>query len=345
MVKITQFLIENLKNEKLIFPKLARKEFSSYNQSVQQTFNSVFDNTNLKTELKQFLAAQIEEFKIENDVNLILNIVLIGSNLSSIKYANLKQKLGSKLGVEVVIHSFSGKESDIHHQIKSLINQIKQSFEGAENVHHGLIFQLPLEDKFLSYLNQIPVFSDVDLLSENWPYLLDQLVLWPTVQAIQLCLYEMINNDLGNEYPQKSINFNRSNINLKGKTVAVIGQGKLVGYPTLNWLAKTEATIISINKDTKNPELLTSQADILISGTGIPNLINSKWVKDGSILIDAGTSDVEGSLEGDIDSNNLPPNCILCPSPGGIGPITVLCLFWNLLETAKLRLVNKSLGK
>jgi methylenetetrahydrofolate dehydrogenase (NADP+) / methenyltetrahydrofolate cyclohydrolase len=281
----------------------------------------IFDNQKLKTNLKEKLAKDVAKYKSKYNSDLILNIVLIGDNLSSVKYVNLKKKIGAEIGVKVIIHKYSGEEKDIHLKLEKLLEKVNNSKEN----YQGLIFQLPLASEFQIYLDQVNEYSDIDLLSNKWPILLNKGILWPTVQAIQLCLYEIIFNK-----------FEENLINLKGKTVAVVGQGVLVGTPVLNWLTKTEATIISINKDTKNPELLTKQADILISGVGVPKLINSNWLKPGSILIDAGTSDVQGSLQGDIDAENLPENFILCPSPGGIGPITVLSLFWNVLRLAKI---------
>ncbi len=313
--------------------------------------STIFSNASLKLRLKNFLISEIAEYN-KLYLPLVLNIVLIGDNLSSIKYVNLKQKLGAELGVKVVIHKFSGQEEDIHFKIQSLLKVIELS-KLESSSYQGIIFQLPLAQEFAKYIEQVPVFSDVDLLSNNWPNLLNKNIFWPTVQAIQLCLYEIINSKSAvqkTEETSKSSQISEfdsktnlvvdekiipDKINLKGKTVAVVGQGKLVGSPTLNWLAKTEATIISINKDTKNPETLTKQADIVISGVGVPNLINSSWLKDDAIVIDAGTSDVEGSLIGDVDKNNLSENVVLCPSPGGIGPLTVLCLFWNLLKLAQ----------
>lgn len=322
--------------------------------------STIFSNTNLKLKLKNYLIAEIEQYNNLNEP-LTLNIVLIGENLSSIKYVNLKKKIGAEIGIKVIIHKFDGTEIDIHQKIQSLLKEVNWSNYNSNSnsnsnsntpeilqsnlpsitkpntekraAFQGIIFQLPLAEEFLKYIDQVPVFSDVDLLSNNWPTLLNNNILWPTVSAIQLCLYEMLT------IQNKEFKTNNSEkiLNLKGKTVAVIGQGKLVGSPTLNWLAKTEATIISINKDTIEPKKLTKQADILITGVGVPNLVNSSWLKTNSIIIDAGTSDVQGSLIGDVNKNDLPEKCILCPSPGGIGPLTVLCLFQNLLELGKLR--------
>lgn len=158
-------------------------------------------------------------------------------------------------------------------------------------------------------------------------------------------------------------------IDLKGKIVAVIGQGKLVGAPLLTYLQRRNATIISLNKDSPNKQKLVKNADIVICASGVPNLIKSNWFKNNVIVIDAATSESNGVLVGDLDyleiaqnklnidnlsqscgqnlvknSQNSPEknkknrnkkskslNLWICPSPGGVGPLTVLCIFWNLV--------------
>lgn len=144
-------------------------------------------------------------------------------------------------------------------------------------------------------------------------------------------------------------------LDLTGKIVAVIGQGKLVGNPLLKYLQRRNATIISLNKDTPNKPNLTQTADILICASGVPGLVKTDWLKKNAIVIDAATSESNGVLVGDVDysqidqnenqtnetknfvqdanrksSNSL--NLQICPSPGGVGPLTVLCIFWNLIS-------------
>lgn len=41
---------------------------------------------------------------------------------------------------------------------------------------------------------------------------------------------------------------------------------------------------------TKNPEQITSQADIVVSDVGIPNLVQGNWLKPGAVVIDMGTN-------------------------------------------------------
>jgi 5,10-methylene-tetrahydrofolate dehydrogenase/methenyl tetrahydrofolate cyclohydrolase len=63
--------------------------------------------------------------------------------------------------------------------------------------------------------------------------------------------------------------------------------------------------------------------------------VDTKWFHPKAIIIDASTSEVDGYLSGDIGLENIYPTNLLCPSPGGIGAITVLYLFYNLLKLNK----------
>ncbi len=130
-------------------------------------------------------------------------------------------------------------------------------------------------------------------------------------------------------------NFLNQKLDLTGKIVAIIGQGKLVGTPLLSYFQKTGATIISLNKDTPDKIKLAKLAEIVIAASGVPSLVQSSWIKNDVVLIDAATSESDGFLVGDVDRVELEKSNLsfkLCPSPGGIGPLTVLSIFWNLYQ-------------
>lgn len=44
---------------------------------------------------------------------------------------------------------------------------------------------------------------------------------------------------------------------------------------------------------TKNPEQITSEADIVVTAAGVPNLVRGNWLKPGAVVIDVGTFPVE----------------------------------------------------
>ncbi len=77
-------------------------------------------------------------------------------------------------------------------------------------------------------------------------------------------------------------------------------------------------------------------ADIVISGIGKPKFITGDTVKEGAIVIDAGTSESEGKMVGDVDFDSVSPKAsFVTPVPGGVGPVTVAILLKNLVTLAK----------
>lgn len=55
------------------------------------------------------------------------------------------------------------------------------------------------------------------------------------------------------------------------------------------------ATVTVIHAFTQNPEQITSEADIVVSAAGVPNLVRGNWIKPGAAVIDVGTTPVEVS--------------------------------------------------
>ena len=75
---------------------------------------------------------------------------------------------------------------------------------------------------------------------------------------------------------------------------------------------------------------------MIISGVGKPKFITGDMIKDGTVVIDAGTSESAGKVVGDIDFDSVAPKAAyLTPVPGGLGPVTVAILLKNLVTLSK----------
>jgi methylenetetrahydrofolate dehydrogenase (NADP+)/methenyltetrahydrofolate cyclohydrolase len=118
---------------------------------------------------------------------------------------------------------------------------------------------------------------------------------------------------------------------LAGRKVVVVGEGRLVGEPAAVWARNMGGQVTVVNVYTPDVGAATRDADVIISGAGAPSLITPDMVKDGAILLDAGTSESEGVLTGDIDPGCADKAALYTPTPGGIGPITVAKVFENLV--------------
>lgn len=120
---------------------------------------------------------------------------------------------------------------------------------------------------------------------------------------------------------------------LRGKVVAVVGKGKLVGMPLVPMLMEKGATVISCNSTTPNLGKMLQQANIIIAATGVRGLIQNEMVSDDTIIIDAGISvDEDGKLHGDVDPILYDRDYVqVTPVPGGVGLLTRLALMKNFL--------------
>lgn len=256
--------------------------------------------------------------------NLCLAVVQVGENVASNEYVAKKEKTAVFLGVKFKWIHF---DEDIVEA--NLVEEIEKL--GRKTDISGMIVQLPLPQGIdtKNVLNAIPKEKDVDVLSAAsfGEYALGSCkILPPTVGAVDLLLQE-------------------AGVSVRGKNVALVGTGRLVGLPLLFWLLRQGATVCALNKDTKDLTLCTKNADVVISGVGKAGLITGSMVKKGAVVIDAGTSVAgspstrsarsgrQASLAGDVDFKSVSKKAsFITPVPGGVGPLTVACLFHNLLS-------------
>lgn len=185
----------------------------------------------------------------------------------------------------------------------------------------AIIVQLPLPSELntTDILNSIPLEQDADVLSSSSRTLFEKghpFLLPPVVGAVR-----------------KILEF--GNVEVKGKKVVVIGRGFLVGAPVATWLRQQGAEVIVVNRSTENFSGTLRNADIIVSGAGSPHFIKPEMLKDGVVLIDAGTSESGGALAGDADPACAEKCSIFTPVPGGVGPIAVACLFGNVVTLAE----------
>lgn len=174
----------------------------------------------------------------------------------------------------------------------------------------GVIVQMPIANVD-TLLVQIPADKDVDALGPN------PKVRAPVAEAVSEIL-------------------TRANIVALGKKAVVIGAGKLVGRPCAQLLRDLGAHVDVVTLEAGSLDSLRD-ADIVVSGAGVPGLITPTMLKEGVVLIDAGTSESAGKLAGDALPECAGLASVFTPVPGGVGPVAVAMLYKNLLTLVKIR--------
>src|SRR3989344_3876804 len=232
--------------------------------------------------------------------------VLVGDDPVSRSYVNTKARAAEQIGLR-----FDMLQVPQNITTEELIAKLKSI--QSNPLLAGLIIQLPLPEHLdkLKILNAIDRSVDVDCLNG-----IDQLVP-PTAGAI-LTVLETLNLDLSK---------------LK---ILVIGQGELVGKPVTSLLMQKGYNVTTADESTTDLKQLTVDADIIISATGQPKLINADLIKLGAILIDCGTAESNGGISGDVDLESVSAKAgVVSPVPGGVGPVTVARLLQNVVSVAK----------
>ena len=257
--------------------------------------------------IKERQARQVRALRQSWRVIPRLAIVRTGDNPVIDTYVNLKKIYGEDILVEVDVYKPS--ESELMNQIDALNKD--------DNIH-GVIIQLPLADPAQTDIavNAIAHEKDVDGLGEQ------SLFTPATAMAIDWLLAGY-------------------NIDLTGKKIAIIGNGRLVGSPLYYLWSKSGLDVAVYNSKTKDLPSAIKLADVIVTATGVPGLIKSDMIRPESIIVDAGTASENGKIIGDVsDDIRGRKDITITPVKGGVGPLTVAALFENVILAAR-KVANK----
>jgi methylenetetrahydrofolate dehydrogenase (NADP+)/methenyltetrahydrofolate cyclohydrolase len=121
---------------------------------------------------------------------------------------------------------------------------------------------------------------------------------------------------------------------LSGKKAVVLGRSLIVGRPMASILVRESCTVTLLHSKSKNIESECKNADILVSAIGSPGFITANLVKQGACVIDVGITRVGDKIVGDVDFNKVSDVAgFLTPVPGGVGPMTVICMLMNTIKS------------
>src|SRR5699024_4265937 len=108
----------------------------------------------------------------------------------------------------------------------------------------------------------------------------------------------------------------------------------ILGRPMAMMLLGANATVTICHSRTQNLEAHVRQADIVIGAVGKPEFIQSDWIKDNAVVVDAGYH--PGGV-GDIQITEALKQRVAAftPVPGGVGPMTINTLILQTLEAGE----------
>ena len=122
-------------------------------------------------------------------------------------------------------------------------------------------------------------------------------------------------------------------ITLQGKEAVVVGRSPILGKPMAMMLLNANATVTICHSRTKNLSDVVRRAEILVGAVGKPEFIKADWIRDGSVVVDAGYH--PGGV-GDIElAPVIDRVAAYTPVPGGVGPMTIATLIAQTIEAAE----------
>ena len=268
------------------------------------------------------VAKQLDEISLKifqevksNNKTPHMTAITVGDNPASLLYVSRKKEKADELGVEFNWIKLDKNTSQ---------EKLKELVETESKNTDGLIIQLPLPDHLSSedVINCIPPDVDVDgLTSYNLGGLFSNE--YKLIPATSLAVLELLN------FYQ---------IKTEDKVIVIAGRSRLVSSPLAKILSSKSynANVTVIHSKTSNQKQFITQADIFISAVGSAKLYDSSYFKQGATIIDIGISSIDGKTYGDIDTQNISEVASYrSPFPGGVGPITVSALFFNLSRLVK----------
>lgn len=185
----------------------------------------------------------------------------------------------------------------------------------------GVILQLPLPpgSDVDHERNSIPFLRDVDGLSDAaWDaFVRGDFPPPPVARALSTILDSVA-------------------VTVRGKKVTVVGHGRLVGKPAAELCRQLGAQVTVVGKGDDVAQK-TRDADVVVLGAGEPGLLKPEMVRDGVVILDAGTSESSGKVVGDADPRCAERASLYTPVPGGVGPVAVVEIFANLFALVKRR--------
>jgi len=274
--------------------------------------------------LRGRIAGHVARLKAEHGITPGLAVVIVGHDPGSQIYVAQK----AKQTVEVGMHSekYELPDDTPEAEVLALIEKLNR-----DPAIHGILVQLPVPKQIdpNKIIATISPDKDVDCFTPASVGKL-QIGLPGPVSCTPLGCLMLLRDTLGD---------------LTGLNAVIVGRSNLVGKPMAQLLLRENCTVTVAHSRTKDLAEVVRGADIVVAAVGRPQMIKGDWIKPGATVIDVGINRIpapergEGKtrLLGDVEFASAVERAgAITPVPGGVGPMTIVCLLANTVTTASL---------
>ncbi len=285
----------------------------------------IIDGKARAADLAEDIANRTAELTAEKGVKPGLTVVIVGEDPASQVYVRNKKRTADSCGFNSVQHTLP--EDSSQEDVLTLIADLN-----SDPSVHGILVQLPLPSQLdeetitQAILPEKDVdgfhFQNIGMLTAGH---LDGAFVPCTPAGCML----MIEDQLGKD--------------LSGLNAVIIGRSNIVGKPIASLLLKANATVTVCHSRTKNLPEVARSADILVAAVGRARMVKGNWIKPGAVVVDVGINriqvevdgEIKNKLVGDVDFDEAVEVAgAITPVPGGVGPMTIIMLMSNTLQSA-----------
>jgi methylenetetrahydrofolate dehydrogenase (NADP+)/methenyltetrahydrofolate cyclohydrolase len=278
----------------------------------------IIDGKAIAADLRNAVKAEAHRLTAAHGLVPGLAVVLVGDNPASRSYVASKSRALVEVGMRPFDYQLAAATGEP--ELLGLIDKLN-----ADPAVHGILVQLPLppQIKPARVIASIHPDKDVDgfhpLNAGRLMTGLPALVPCTPIACIKLI---------------KTVH-----ASLLGLDALMVGRSHIVGNPLSQILLNENATVTVAHTHTRNLPELCRRAELLCVAIGSAEFIRGDWIKPGATVIDVGINRItdggKSRIVGDVNfAEAVKVAGAITPVPGGVGPMTIVCLLVNTLRAA-----------
>jgi methylenetetrahydrofolate dehydrogenase (NADP+) / methenyltetrahydrofolate cyclohydrolase len=279
----------------------------------------IIDGNAIAADLRAAVAAETRRITADHGLVPGLAVVLIGANPASKTYVASKSRAVVEAGMRPFDHHLPATTSEA--DLLALIGVLN-----ADPAVNGILVQLPLPPQ----INPARIFASIDPDKDvDGFHPLNAGRLMMGMPALVPCTPVGCLKLIKTVYPS-----------LVGVDALMIGRSHIVGNPLSQVLLNENATVTVAHTHTRNLPDYCRRADLVCVAIGCPEFIRGEWIKPGATVIDIGINRVtdaagKAKIVGDVNfAEAVKVAGAITPVPGGVGPMTIVCLLVNTVRAA-----------
>lgn len=271
----------------------------------------LLDGKKISEKIRSELKEQVEKIRNQAGIVPCLATILVGNDPASATYVKMKGKACEAVGMKSV--KIEMPESTTTEELLEQIDSLN-----SDDSVHGILLQHPVPAQIdeRACFDRIKIEKDVDgVTTAGYGLFSFGLDAYPSCTPAGIM-------ELIRAY----------GLSVSGKNAVVVGRSAILGRPLAALLVQDDATVTVCHSKTQNLQEHVAGADFVFACVGKPEFVKGQWIKEGSVVIDAGYN--EGNI-GDADFTGCEKKASwITPVPGGVGPMTITMLLKHTVISA-----------